>query len=319
MGADTRRLPFLIASLCGIVIAYGLLGIWLSYRGQKDLAGRVPEALAAAAAAEIQQYIQGLEAQIGWTTQQPWSPETLDQRRFDAVRLFRQVPAIAEIAYIDASGRERLHLSRTGQETTSEADVSRQPRFTEATGGKVYYGPLYFRLAGGTEAPGQPAMVIAIGGTRAAIVVAADIDLKPLSETMRQTKIGERAVAYIVDGQGRLIAHPDFDLVVRGADLSGLAQVKAARAAGVDGHRPLLRAKDFRGQGVVAASAAVSPLDWSVIVELPIEDAYAPVYASALHLSALLFAALALVVLTILLFERTAAPTRTPPSAPTSG
>ena len=46
-------------------------------------------------------FIGELESQVGWTTQLPWSAGTLEQRRFDALRLLRQVPAITELAEIE--------------------------------------------------------------------------------------------------------------------------------------------------------------------------------------------------------------------------
>jgi len=46
---------------------------------------------------KIDQFIEGIKSQIGWTTQLPWSAGTLEQRRFDALRLLKQVPAITEL------------------------------------------------------------------------------------------------------------------------------------------------------------------------------------------------------------------------------
>src|SRR2546421_9533203 len=42
---------------------------------------------AEATAAKIAQFIKEIESQIGWTTQLPWSAGTLEQRRFDGLRL----------------------------------------------------------------------------------------------------------------------------------------------------------------------------------------------------------------------------------------
>jgi two-component system NtrC family sensor kinase len=63
------------------------------------------------AAEKIGQFIKEIEAQMGWTTQLTWSPalaNTIEQRRFDGLRLLRQVPAITEFAQLDASGKEQL-------------------------------------------------------------------------------------------------------------------------------------------------------------------------------------------------------------------
>jgi hypothetical protein len=102
-----------------------------------------------AAAKEIDQFIEGIISQVWWTTELPLSPGTIDQRRFDGLRLLRQVPAITELAQLDSSGKERLRVSRLGMDVIpppgNEPDYSYDPKFTEAMAKKVYYGPIYFR------------------------------------------------------------------------------------------------------------------------------------------------------------------------------
>ena len=41
-----------------------------------------------------------------------WSASTIEQRRFDGLRLLRQVPAITELAQLDSSGKVQLRVSR---------------------------------------------------------------------------------------------------------------------------------------------------------------------------------------------------------------
>jgi hypothetical protein len=43
---------------------------------------------------------------MGWTTQMAWVTGGIEQRRLDALRLLRQVPAITQLSFLDASGRE---------------------------------------------------------------------------------------------------------------------------------------------------------------------------------------------------------------------
>jgi hypothetical protein len=64
------------------------------------------------AAEKIGLFIKEIENQMGWTTQLTWSAATIEQRRFDGLRLLRQVPAISEFAQLDASGKEQLRVSR---------------------------------------------------------------------------------------------------------------------------------------------------------------------------------------------------------------
>ena len=83
------------------LIANGMFDIYFSYQEQKAALVRVQREQAEAAAGKIGQFISEIESQVGWTTQLPWSASTLEQRRFDALRLLRQVPAITELAEID--------------------------------------------------------------------------------------------------------------------------------------------------------------------------------------------------------------------------
>jgi GAF domain-containing protein/HAMP domain-containing protein len=99
----------------------------------------------------------------------------------------------------------------------------------------------------------------------------------------------------VVDATGRLIAHPDISLVLRNTDMSQLAQVKSARAAGAgNAAEPVQEAADIDGHKVLTASALVAPLGWHVFVETPIEEAYAPLYAAIERTALVLLGALAL-------------------------
>jgi hypothetical protein len=151
------------------------------------------------------------------------------------------------------------------RETPADADMSREPKFTEAVAKKVYYGPVYFRRES------EPYMTLSIANTRQdAGVSVAEVNLKLIWDVVTQMKIGERGQAYVIDTQGRLIAHTDISLVLRNTDMTQLAQVRAARtdAAGAGGE-----AKDINGRDVLTAYAPVAAPGWLVFVEMPIEEA----------------------------------------------
>jgi len=255
--------------------------------------------LQAEAAARIRQFIQEIGSQLGWTTQLPWSAGSIEQRRFDALRLLRQVGDITELMQLDDSGKVRLQVSRLGDapvfRVADGADLSKEPIFTETVAKKpyeVYYGPVYFRLQS------MPYMTLAIPGVRRdAGVSAAEVTLKLVWDVVSLTKVGKSGVAYIVNAQGRLIAHPDLSLVLhnltdcpnhghygaptadrtRGqepfpscfTDMSKLEQVRAARAGG--GER-VQEAENLEGRKVLTAYAPIAPLGWLMFVELPVEE-----------------------------------------------
>ena len=277
------------------LLSNGIFDVFFYYQEHKTSLVRIQREQAEAAAAKISQFVKEIESQLGWTTQLPWSAGSIEQRRFDALRLLRQVPAITELAQLDASGKERLRVSRLAMDVVaSGTDFSKEPKFTEAVARKVYYGPVYFRRES------EPYMTLAIAGTRRdAGVSVAEVNLKLIWDVVSQIKVGERGHAYVVDAQGRLIAHPDISLVLRNTDMSRLAQVSAARAGaagGVASDRVQER-EDISGRKVLTAYAPVAPLGWLVFVELPATEAYAPLYAALQRLALVLLAALGFAVL----------------------
>ena len=283
------------------LLANGIFDVWFYYQEHKTSLVRIQREQAEAAAAKIGQFIREIESQLGWTTQLPWSAGSIEQRRFDALRLLRQVPAITELSQLDATGKERLRVSRLAMDVVgSGTDYSNDPKFTEAMARKVYYGPVYFRRES------EPYMTLAIAGTRRdAGVSVAEVNLKLIWDVVSQIKVGEHGNAYVVGAQGRLIAHPDISLVLRNTDMSSLAQVKSARAgAAGESAEVVQEAKNIQGREVLTASAPVPQLGWLMFVELPAEEAYAPLYAAFRRLAFILLAALAFAVVSGIFLAR---------------
>src|SRR3989441_9967961 len=116
--AKTRRRLFakyvalFVAVVCVALLSNGIFDVLFYYRENKASLIRIQHEQAEGAAAKIGQFIKEIESQLGWTTQLPWSAGSLQERRFDALRLLKQVPAITELSQIDSTGKERLRVSR---------------------------------------------------------------------------------------------------------------------------------------------------------------------------------------------------------------
>src|SRR6516165_8884571 len=283
----TKYVALFVAVVGIALLSNGIFEVFFYYREHKAALIRIQHEQAEAAAAKISQFIKEIESQLGWTTQLPWSAGSIEQRRFDALRLLRQVPAITELAQVDSTGKERLRVSRLAMDVVdSGLDLSKDPKFTEAVAHKVYYGPVYFRRES------EPYMRLALAGTRKdAGVSIAEVNLKLIWDVVSQIKVGEHGHAYVVGSQGRLIAHPDISLVLRNTDMSKLPQVQAAQAGGDTTSESLEGAKNIQGQEVLTASAPIQPLRWTMFVELPVEEAYASLYAALQRLAVVLLAA----------------------------
>jgi hypothetical protein len=383
-----RRRDF-IAGLAGAAAAWPLGARAQQGDQVRGLLNRILRTQAENAAEKIGNFIREIESQMGWTTQLPWSAGTLDQRRFDGLRLLRQVPAVAEFAQLDPSGKEQLRVSRLAMDmVANQIDFSQDPKFTVAVAKRVYYGPVYFRreaslhvefsereqLSGlgldvamenglikvvtpidelpaakagiladdviikldddqvqgltlnqaveklrgpagakikltivrkGNEKPievlvtrdvirpssrvgravherqdmpvrvSEPYMTLSLAGIgRDTGVSVVEVDLKLIVDLVRTTKIVDHGAAYIVDAQGRVIAHPDSNLIQR--DFSSLSHVQAARAAGFGPRTGAAQVtRDINGREVLATYEPVEGPNWLVFVELPVDEANA--------------------------------------------
>jgi HAMP domain-containing protein len=282
-------------------LANGIFEVYFFYKEYKSSLVRLQREQADAAAAKIAQFLKEIEGELGWTTQLSWSTRNIEQRRSEALRLLHQVPAITELSQLDESGRERLRVSRLDMNVVnSGVDYSRDAKFIEAMAHKVYYGPVYFL------GESEPYMTLAISGARRASGVSvAEVNLKLIWDVVSQIKVGKSGNAYVVDARGRLIAHPDISLVLRNTDLSRLGQVRAALSENPNALRDdALVGSDLEGRQVLAAHAPIASPGWSLIVELPFEEAYAPLYASLLASGLVLLAGLALAVLSSFMLAR---------------
>jgi class 3 adenylate cyclase len=264
---------------------------WFGYRDQRARLNDLLDAEARLAAVKIEDFIEGIRGQLGWAVQLPWSENTGDSRRLDALRLLRQAPAIESLSLVDADGRERLFVSRIGlNRIESDQDLSWTPAVIGARSGLSWFGPVTFH--GGSE----PFMTIAVAGNRSATGVAiAEVNLKFIWDVISAIQIGRTGEAYVLDRPGRLVAHPDINLVLQ-ADEAAQRPLQALRAALA---RPgeAATGQDIAGKTVLAAMAQIPGVDWSVIAKQPLAEAFGPIYAALWRTAALLVAGAALAAL----------------------
>src|SRR5664279_3968950 len=283
------KYTLLIMSLVGgILIASGAIGIYFSWRETEAHLVALQVEKAESAANRIEQYVLDIEHQMSWTALPRTDSEgtALEQRRIEYLKLLRQAPAITEVVWIDRDGREQLRVSRLAMDAVSSGiDLSREPPFRVASAGRTYWGPVSFRK--GTE----PYMTIARPAGNDGGVTAAEVNLKFVWDVVSRIKIGEAGLAYVVDADGALVAHPDISLVLKKSDMSGLPQVAAL--AHPEEPAPRL-GRDLKGEEVFSAHASIPTLRWTVFVESPRGEAYAPLYATLRRTALVLVAALLL-------------------------
>ena len=296
-----KYVALFLAVTSSALIINGVVDVWFTVRDHRAALFRIQKEQAISAASKITQFIREIEGQVGWTTHLSWETAAAEQRELDGRRLLRQVPAIAELALLDNEGREQLRISRQAMDQVgSNADFSMEEKFKAALAHKVFHGPVYFRR--GTE----PFMTLAMAGSRRdSGVSVVEVNLTHIWDVVNQIRVGRSGRAYVVDAQGRLIAHPEISLVLRNTDFSQLAQVKSARMqAGAPDIEQAQMARDSRGERVLAAHATAAPLNWLVLVELPEHEANEPLYTAIVRTVVVLVGGLILALLAALLLAR---------------
>ena len=286
----------------GALLASGTVQLWFSYEENKAALARVQKEKALSAAARIEGFIDEITRQIGWTARAQWARSVLEQRRVEYLQLLRQASAVTEISHLDSKGHEELMVSRLAMDVIgSGIDYSRDPKFTEAKAHKTWFSPVYFRKES------EPYITVAIAGAgRDTGVTVAEVNLKFIWDVVSRIKIGKAGYAYVADPRGLLIAHPDIGLVLRKTDLARLPQVKEALAAppGRDDADAEIVGRDLAGKPVLTANAPVAPIGWRVFVDLPLSEAFAPLYESLIRTAALMLLGLTLAVAAGLLLAR---------------
>lgn len=298
-----KYLTVLLLLVAGTLIASGLLEGYFSYREHQAALLEVQQAKASGAAARIEQFLKEVERQVrdGYQTA-PTSEVTVEQERSDLLRLLRQAPSLTEVSYLDPTGREQVRVSRVGLNVAATEDYSREPKFVQAKTGRTYFSPVYFR------SESEPYMTLSIADRRPNPgVTVAEANLKFIWDVVLGIKIGDAGYAYVVDPKGQLVAHPDISLVLQKTDLSALPQVRSALEASgqpAGDREEAMIAANLQGRQVLITHAEIPPVGWLVLVEQPLEEVFAPLYASLARTALFLAIGLVLAVVASLLLAR---------------
>ncbi len=170
-------------------------------------------------------------------------------------------PFISQIYTMDESGMQIYKTSGT------LADRSDREYFQKAIKGETNYSDVF--LSGSTH---KPIVTIALPIEKQGKVVGvlgASLDLNKLSEVVAKVQTGDSGYAYIVEGNGKLIAHPDEKLVEEMKDVSDLKPVMEVINGNTD-----IGEYSYEGESKLASYVPVENVNWGIVVQLPAKEAY---------------------------------------------
>ena len=276
-GRLLRKYALVFGALVGgTLIAGSLVQLYFSYQQSQAAVLQIERVEASRAALAISQFVDSMKAQIVGILPAPGLGDVpCEQRRADFLSLQRRAPEIDNLSFIDRNGKEQVRVSRLALNLTCHGlDRSRDLEYVSTRAGATYYAPVDFR--NGSE----PFFRVAVPEGKDAGVTVATVNLRFVLEPVSSIKIGAAGYAYVVDGSGRLIGHPDSSRVLKLTDLSGLPQIQLALSGAPSA---ALTARDAEDAAVLTAFERISSTGWTVFVEQPLDEAFAPLTSSLLR------------------------------------
>ncbi len=269
------RLKWLVFSVLLATIPLIIAGISIVQIYQKDLKKSViemEEAKANLVVEATQAFLEKVISNLLFLTK----AENFGKNGFSHLRnhlenLLYQNDYFVELTLLDEKGREVVKVSKYKTVFPSHLkDLSKTEMFQVTSKGQIYYGGV---LASAEEIP---SMIIAIPieayKGKAIGVLAGQIHLQCLWDVVSKTKIGEKGIAYVVDWEGDLIAHPDARRVWMRENVSYLCGTRCH----------IQKESVFEwgwpsGERFLNIYKRIQNLGWGVFVEVPVEEAYQPV------------------------------------------
>lgn len=181
---------------------------------------------------------------------------------------------VNEINILSPSGRQLYTVNRYVQKHVEGDFEIPTPEFALALARKTGISKVYF-----TEQSNLPNINVfnpIMSETGDVVgVVKSQVQLNGLWDLIAQVRLGKMGFSYIVDDEGRLIAHPDFNLVLKGPNYSSRKAIAALKANTANSLKPdEFIYRNETGKEVISNGTKIQDLNWIVMVEQPVEEAF---------------------------------------------
>jgi len=286
--------PFLVLIVTALLIVGASL-TYISWKTQQQQLVENQRKSATYVAATIRSYLQQTIQELESFAQAAYVER--DDRRHQTALLktlwaSRQA-TFSGLTLLDTHGQELARFATYYTFLPSDLTNQRESAlFQRAMSNQVY-------IAAHTETSPEGQAILRVGlpireASGAVVgVMAAEVNVKAMVDTVQSEQIGQSGYAYIVDQAGQLIAHkdPSSFLQLRGKDLTYvpiIADIARGSLTQRTEYPGLGSSQVPRGARVLGAQQAVGLIPWYVITELPSSEANAPINAMLATLAALL-------------------------------
>jgi signal transduction histidine kinase len=179
-------------------------------------------------------------------------------------------------------------------------DFSQEPYFQQVVQGEFVFSDALQEPVSGENIVAVAVPIFGEDGTfQGALVGRFYLDFQRLGEEIRKLRIGEEGEAYLLDRNGKVLYHPNTQLI--GADFSG--RVAAVRLRQGDRHGAFITEEPGEDRQVVGFSM-VPVTGWGLVISEPWAQAVQPAQGSLQILVAVVIGSLAILAAVVLLGVR---------------
>jgi signal transduction histidine kinase/CheY-like chemotaxis protein len=275
-----RRYVITLASLVSVsVLTIGSILALNHYFQDQQRAHEVQTAGARAAAASIDAYLRDIEGVLRQLSRRLLEGTAVG--RTAQARDFRDAlkfePAILNIRSLDARFLEANFVSRLDADRiASGAPYLGIQQLLQHCVSAFCYGPIFVRDQ--TE----PYVAVAVNDHQGGDTLVAEISVRFIDDLLAKLSIGKAGRAYVVDLNGRLLAHPDLRTLLRRSDVSQLPQIREVKDALSQGRAelPSVWGESPNGGAVFSSATRISGPEWVLYVEQPANEILRTVWAT---------------------------------------
>lgn len=210
-------IAFICLAIVPLLLVGGIIGRQ-SYGTLKNITLKLQGEMGQAVINKVTAFFDEIEGELILTGKLNMLLKEYPNVQYDTMKLLMSKDVYDELIVTDSNGQTKVYLSRLGLSSTDKGDHSSDDEFVRAMDtGNVHYSPVRFE-----EISGEPLMSIAVplmdlrSGKKEGVLLA-EVRLKKIWNLISEVKVNPGQSVYIVDASGKLVAHRNPSLVLKGA------------------------------------------------------------------------------------------------------
>ena len=232
--------------------------------------------------------------------------------------LMKQDPTLEQVSLLNAQGMQQVVFNQQGQvHTLTDESGSDAFKAVSFLSGKNFVGAVSY------NANNEPQITIAVPLLRSNLnqnlnnlpaanfgtyhspsdfqgVLVANYNISDLWQSVLSTKIGQGGYAYVVDGLGNLVAHPDKKFLATHQKITSVQAVTEF----INGKTDTRETTSEVGLKVISTPRELTLTNWAVIVEEPVSSVYSGINAFIKLSATIIVVAAILSILVSLIFRK---------------